>query len=92
MSSYVYRLEEELISFLKKTNKKDKKLYMATIKKMDEIVKNPNHFKPLKYDLKGRRRVHIEKSFVLTFRIDEAAKKVTFIDLCHHDKVYKKSR
>lgn len=41
MSSYVYRLEEELISFLKKANKKDKKLYMATIKKMDEIVKNP---------------------------------------------------
>ena len=38
----------------------------------------------------GRRRVHIEKSFVLTFRINDVEKKVTFIDLCHHDKVYKK--
>jgi len=90
VSSYVYRLEEELISFLKKANKKDKKLYEATIKKMNEIVTNPSHFKPLKYDLKGRRRVHIEKSFVLTFKIDEKAKIVTFIDLSHHDKVYKK--
>jgi mRNA-degrading endonuclease RelE of RelBE toxin-antitoxin system len=26
----------------------------------------------------------------LTFRINDVEKKVTFIDLCHHDKVYKK--
>jgi YafQ family addiction module toxin component len=88
--SYSYRLEEGLISLLEKAHKKDKKLYEAAFKKMEDIAKNPHHYKPLKYDLKGRRRVHIEKSFVLTFRINDVEKKVTFIDLCHHDKVYKK--
>ena len=90
MSSYEYRLEKGLISFLNKVHKKDKKLYEAAMKKIEDIVENPYHYKPLRYDLKGRRRVHIEKSFVLTFRIDEKERTVTFLDLCHHDKVYKK--
>lgn len=90
MPSYGFRLEEGLISLLEKAHKKDKKLYESTIKKIEDIAKNPHHYKPLRYDLKGRRRVDIEKSFVLTFRIDEAEQKVTFIDLCYHDKVYKK--
>ncbi len=81
MSSYGYRLEKGLIAFLEKAHKKDRKLYEAALKKIEDIVENPHHYKPLRYDLKGRRRVHIEKSFVLTFRIDEDEKKVTFLDL-----------
>jgi len=88
--SYGIQLEQALISILEKAHKRDRKLYEATIKKIEDIVKNPHHYKPLRYDLKGRRRVHIEKSFVLTFRINEDVQKVIFIDLCHHDKVYKK--
>ena len=90
MSPYDYRLEKGLISFLNKAYKKDKKLYEAAMKKIEDITENPHHYKPLRHDLKGRRRVHIEKSFVLTFRIDEQEKRVTFLDLCHHDNVYKK--
>ena len=90
MASYNYRLEKDLISLLNKISKKDKKLYEAAIKKIEDIIENPHHYKPLKYDLKGRRRVHVGTVFVLTFRIDEKEKKVTFLDLCHHDKVYKK--
>ena len=90
MLSYGIQLDKALVSILEKAYKRDRKLYEATIKKIEDIVKNPHHYKPLRYDLKGRRRVHIEKSFVLTFRIDEAEQKVTFIDLSHHDKVYKK--
>ena len=90
MSPYDYRLEKGLISFLNKVYKKNKKLYEATMKKIEDIAENPHHYKPLRYDLKGRRRVHIEKSFVLTFKIDELEKRVTFLDLCHHDSVYKK--
>ncbi len=39
-------------------------------RKMNEIVFNPPHYKPLKYDLAGERRVHILKSFVLKFEIN----------------------
>ena len=75
---------------MKKIRKKDYQLYESMLKKIEEITENPQHYKPLKHDLKGRRRVHIEKSFVLVFQIDEDEKKVTFLDLCHHDKVYRK--
>jgi len=90
VSPYDYRLEKGLISFLNKVHKKDKKPYEAVMKKIEDFTENPHHYKPLRHDLKGRRRVHIEKSFVLTFRIDEQEKRVTFLDLCHHDSVYKK--
>lgn len=90
MSSYGYRLEEGLVTILEKAHKKDKRLYEAAMKKIKDIVEHPHHFKPLRHDLKGRRRVHIEKSFVLTFKIDEDEEKVVFLDLRHHDKVYKK--
>ena len=90
MSSYGYRLEEGLVSILEKASKKDKRLYEAAMKKMKDIAEHPHHFKPLRHDLKGRRRVHIEKSFVLTFKIDEEDKMVVFLDLRHHDKVYKR--
>jgi mRNA-degrading endonuclease RelE of RelBE toxin-antitoxin system len=36
------------------------------------------------------RRVHPEKSFVLVFEIDEVAKMVRFLDLGHHDEIYRK--
>jgi len=90
VSPYEYRLEKDLILFLNKVHKKDKKLYEAAMNKMEDVAENPHHYKPLRHDLKGRRRVHIEKSFVLTFRIDEQEKRVIFLDLCHHDNVYKK--
>jgi len=40
--------------------------------------------------MKGLRRVHLEKSFVLVFEIDEEAKMVRFLDLGHHDEIYRK--
>ena len=60
------------------------------MEKIEEIIKNPRHYKPLRYDMKSLRRVHLEKSFVLVFEIDEAAKMVRFLDLGHHDEIYRK--
>lgn len=57
------------------------------MKKIEEIVIDPEHYKPLRYDMKNIRRVHIAKSFVLTFKIEGGA--VRFLDLEHHDKVYR---
>lgn len=70
--------------------KKNPVLRESLKKKMNEIVENPQHYKPLKYDLAGERRVHIMKSFVLKFEIDEAIKTVTFIFFGHHDEAYRR--
>lgn len=75
---------------INKLGKKNPVLQKALRNKMVEIMNNPQHYKPLRHDLAGERRVHIMKSFVLKFEIDEAAKKVTFIFFGHHDQAYKR--
>lgn len=85
---YKILIEEKLHAFLKKLHKKDRIRYELCMKKIEEIVKNPEHYKPLRYDMKGIRRVHVAKSFVLIFKIESDS--VKFLDLEHHDKVYKR--
>ena len=75
---------------IEKLCKKNFNLRNALEKKMNEIIQNPCHYKPLKYDLAGERRVHIMKSFVLKFEINESVKTVTFIFFGHHDEAYKR--
>ncbi len=75
---------------INKLCRKNPVLESSLRKKMNEIIMNPQHYKPLKYDLAGERRVHIMKSFVLKFEIDEAAKTVKFIFFGHHDEAYKR--
>lgn len=58
---------------------------------MSEILSNPSHYKPMKYDLAGEKRVHIMKSFVLKFEIDETRKSIKFIFFGHHDEAYLKN-
>lgn len=70
--------------------KKNPVLRKALENKMNEILSNPQRYKPLKYDLAGERRVHMMKSFVLKFEINEATKTVTLIFFGHHDKAYKR--
>lgn len=73
---------------IKKLCKKNAALEDALKKKMNEVIQNPHHYKPLKYDLAGERRAHIMKSFVLKFEIQEASKTVKFIFFGHHDQAY----
>lgn len=79
---YSYELVPALEKILSKLYKKDKRMY--------EIIQNPQHYKPLKHELAGERRVHIMKSFVLKFEIDEINKVVRFIFFGHHDEAYKR--
>jgi YafQ family addiction module toxin component len=72
----------------KKLAKKDKKQLEAISKKIDRILENPAHFKPLKGGMHGARRVHIDKSFVLIYEIAESRKTVRILDYDHHDKIY----
>lgn len=73
---------------MEKLCKKNSILKESLEKKINEILKNPQHYKPLKYDLAGEKRVHIMKSFVLKFEIDETNKIVTFVFFGHHDDAY----
>ena len=59
-------------------------------KKISQIIENPEHYKPLKYDLRGERRVHIMNSFILKFSINQISKIVTFLSFDHHDDAYRK--
>jgi len=73
---------------MKKLAKKDHLRFERLEKKMEEIVQDPNHYKPLGNILAGVQRVHLDP-FILTFRVDEQRKAVIFLDFEHHDKAYK---
>lgn len=88
MVFYTLEISEELDKKFSKLAKKDKKQMEAINKKVQQILENPYHFKPLRGDLYGARRVHIEKSFVLTYEIDEKNKIIRLLDYDHHDNIY----
>ena len=68
-----------------KSLKRDRNILGRLEMKIKEILSNPEHYKPLKNVLKGKRRVHIG-SFVILFEIE--ATHVIFLRFEHHDKVY----
>ncbi|MCD4740629.1 addiction module toxin RelE [archaeon] len=84
-------IEHSLKSKLKKLYKKDRKTYEAVMVKMDEIVSSPDieHYKNLRKPLQRFKRVHIMKSFVLTFKYEKSRDLVKFYDFRHHDDIYK---
>ncbi|MBT4540854.1 type II toxin-antitoxin system mRNA interferase toxin, RelE/StbE family [Candidatus Woesearchaeota archaeon] len=73
--------------FSRLMNKSIKQLKIIN-KKIIQIRLNPYHFKPLRGDMHGLRRVHIDKHFVLVYEIDEDNKLVRILDYGHHDDVY----
>ena len=78
---------------IRRLAKKDRPLLEILRKKMDEILNNDAkmaaaRYKNLRSDLKGLKRVHIGRNFVLTFRVDEGQESVFFADFDHHDEVY----
>ena len=73
---------------INKACKSNPQLRHSLTKKILEICENPYHYKPLRNDLHGLRRVHILKSFVLIFKVDENEKSITLISFSHHDIAY----
>ena len=59
----MYKLETEtkIDEIFKKLKKKNPKQLEIIFKKIKQILENPYHFKPLRGDMKGARRVHIDK-------------------------------
>ncbi|PIV70014.1 MAG: hypothetical protein COS08_02485 [Euryarchaeota archaeon CG01_land_8_20_14_3_00_38_12] len=85
---YSLDVKPNLDKKLKKLTKKNKKQVDIISKKMNEVVKNPHHYKNLRAPLQNWKRVHVDKHFVLTFSVDEKTKTVIFEDYEHHDNIY----
>ncbi|MBI2580172.1 MAG: hypothetical protein HYW27_04705 [Candidatus Aenigmarchaeota archaeon] len=85
---YNLEIRPELDEKLKKLYKKNRKQYEIIMKKTEEIVLEPHHYKNLRAPLQNWKRVHIDKSFVLTFSVDENTKTVVLEDFDHHDNIY----
>ena len=88
-----FNFSDELKIIIKKLIKKDKKKVEIINKKIKEIINSDNqsinHYKNLRNDLKDYKRVHIEKSFVLVFKVDIQNNFILFADFDHHDKIYR---
>ena len=61
-----------------KLSKKDPKQFKIIYKKIEQILIDPYHFKPLRGDMFGARRVQVGNSFVLVYDIDEKKKLLKF--------------
>lgn len=81
-------IRPELDKEFSKLFKKDRKKYGIIMKKVEEILQNPYHYKNLRAPLQHWKRVHIDKHFVLAFSIDENTKTVILEDFEHHDNIY----
>lgn len=88
--TYLLDISSKANEKFRKLSKKNPKQLEIINKKIKKIQEFPQYFKPLSYDMKGTRRVHIDKSFVLTFEIDEQNKVVKVLDYDHHDNIYKR--
>ncbi len=88
--TYTYEVSKGLADVLEKIKKKNPSQFEAVIKKIRQILENPLHYKLLRGGMKGLRRVHIDRSFVLVFEVFESENKVIFWDFDHHDNIYKK--
>jgi len=86
---YSLAISPELDRKLAKLLKKNKKQYEIIMKKAEEILRNPHHYKNLRVPLGHLKRIHVDKHFVLTFLVDETNKKVVLQDFDHHDLIYK---
>lgn len=87
-----FEYSEVLVKKLRKLKKKNPVQFGIVMKKRDDIKEkiaaNPDHFKNLSYDQSEFKRVHVDKHFILTFKVDKTNRLVKFEDYDHHDKIY----
>jgi len=92
--AFDYDFSDKLKDKIQKIKRKDPKRIEVLHKKVKQIINSDEttieHYKNLKHDLSDRKRVRIDKSFVLTFKYNKERKFVLFLDFDHHDNVYKR--
>ena len=82
---YSIRYSPRFEKSISKLKKKDPSFYQQVRKKIDEIIDNPEHFKPLKKPKSSYRRAHVG-SFVILYAVRDDIIKIISLD--HHDKAY----
>jgi len=91
---FSFDISDEMIMLMRKLSKKDKLRLTILNKKIKEIVNNNpfliDRYKNCRYNLKEYKGVHIDRSFVLLFKVYKEKNMIYFWRLKHHDDVYKK--
>ena len=86
---YFLEIKPEADEIFRKLAKKNPKQVMIIHKKIEEIRENPHHiYKFLRKALQTFNRVHIDRSFVLIFKIVHDRNTVVIYYYDHHDNVY----
>jgi len=86
---YDLDIKPEADKIFSKLAKKNPKQLMIIDKKIKEIRKDPHGYKFLRKPLQGFNRVHIDKHFVLVFKVDHEKQVIDIYYYDHHDYVYK---
>jgi YafQ family addiction module toxin component len=91
--AFTFNLSDKLKEVLKKLKKKDADRSKMIYKKIKQIIESDEnsieHYKNLGYGLSEYKRVHIDKSFVLVFKVFKKEKHILFDRFDHHDRIYK---
>ena len=87
---YSYELRKSVEKIFFKLAKRNPKQLLIIENKIQEIRQNPQHYKNLRKPLHHLKRIHIDKSFVLVFSVDENKKHIVIEDYDHHDNIYSK--
>ncbi len=91
---FTFDLTDQLRETLEKLAKKDSRRSEIIRKKIQEIIESDGdaieHYKNLRHDLSDYKRVHIDRSFVLIFRVFKKERHVLFVQFDHHDRVYRR--
>jgi len=84
---FVIVTTDEFERQFKSLTKKDKLLMERIAKAILKLEQNPHAGKPLSYDLKGYRSLHVGK-YRIVYEIDESAKEVILRSIGHRKHVY----
>jgi YafQ family addiction module toxin component len=90
-----FDITDELKFIIEKLVKRDKKKAEIINKKIREIINNDSstidRYYNCSYSLKEYKHVHIDKSFVLLFKVDKNNNFILFARIGHHDDFFKKN-
>ena len=91
IGAYSYSKDRgKLEDVLEKLRNKDPRMYCLLSRKMEEIARFPEHYKPLAGSMAGLRRAHIGTNNILTYSIDYRERKVIFQDFGDFEEIYHK--
>lgn len=85
---YGLRARKHVEKIFAKMSKRDRHSLIVIYKKLEEVCQDPQRFKPLNAPMQNLRRVHVLKSFVIIYSIDESTHSIWIEDFAHHDEVY----